>query len=94
VDVERSCRPLLEVSGTGLSSISKSASDASCASSAEDSDSSESRAPGSDRWFVDVAGEGSSTLGMATSERSDSLSYGASSFVSVEFCNGEVCPLA
>lgn len=31
---------------------------------------------------------------MATSERSDSLSYGASSFVNVLFCNGEVCPLA
>ena len=32
-------------------------------------------------------------MGMATSERSDSLSYGASSFVSVEFANGVLCPL-
>jgi hypothetical protein len=32
-------------------------------------------------------------MGMATSERSDSLSYGASSFVSVELARGEVCPL-
>jgi hypothetical protein len=39
------------------------------------------------------ASEGSSTIGMATSERSDSLSYGASSFVSVEFSIGERCPL-
>ena len=30
---------------------------------------------------------------MATSERSDSLSYGASSFVRVELANGVLCPL-
>ena len=32
-------------------------------------------------------------MGMATSERSDSLSYGASSFVSVGVSNGVACPL-
>jgi hypothetical protein len=32
-------------------------------------------------------------MGLATSDRSDSLSYGASSFVRVELPNGEPCPL-
>lgn len=95
-EVDRSFRPVLARTAAGLSSKSKSASsDASSFSGPEDSEECKSWCPNSDccAGELEVDSEVSAAGGSRISDKSLSLSYGASSFVMVLFDKVDLCPL-